>query len=279
MMLGGKSGAAASARIVFASKLHYFFSLDTPFTRQRILPLLDWKPDPLTAEQCWHGFLLWGRWMPGYSDQLLPHFNETINRLANFPEDVHNQLLAHIATVAVFFIENPLANKWLPGVLMKLDDKDLSELARVLSFLLENAAPAVAEGVWERWLKAYWEMRLLGMPRALLTEEANEMASWPMISGKYFPEAVELALSLRGLVAFENWRLFEQLQQKGVAKAFPQPVAKLVLFFLKTKPQFFYLSDEVKEIWRVLKSGGAPDAELKEIREAMLQLGSDPEEG
>jgi hypothetical protein len=55
--------------------------------------------------------------------------------------------------------------------------------------------------------------------------------------------------------------------------------AKLVLFFLKTKPQFFYLSDEVKEIWKVLKSGGAPDAEMKEIREAMLQLGSDPEEG
>jgi hypothetical protein len=224
--------------------------------------------------------------MPGYSELLLPHLNETIDRLANFPKEIRNQLMAHIATVAVFFMENPLATKWLPGVLLKLEDKDRVELARLLPRFLENANAAVAEGVWERWFKEYWKMRLLGMPKPLLAKEANEMVSWPVIWGKYFPEAVELALlldgpllSVEGLVAFENSRLFDQLHEKSVAKAFPQAAAKLVLFFLKTKPPFFCLSDEVKEVWRALKSGGVSVAELRDIREAMLQLGSDPEEG
>jgi len=278
-MLEGKSGSAASARIVFASRLHYFFSLDSAFTELRILPLFNWKADPLSAEQCWHGFLIWGRWMPGYSEQLLPHFDAAIDRLASFTEQIRNQLVAHIATVAVFLIENPLGNKWLPSVLQRLEENDQIGLARFLPRFLEDANPVLAEGVWERWFKGYWQMRLLGMPKPLLPKEAREMVSWPIVFGKYFPQAVELACSPQDLAALEDSRLFEQLQKKGLTKAFPQATAKLVLFFLRAKPPFFRLSDEVKEVWRALKSGGVSVSELRDIREAMLELGFNPEEG
>ena len=61
-LLSETSGSAAHIRIVFASQLHYMFSLDPKFTSEKLLPLFDWNLDGLRAEQSWHGFLIWGRW-------------------------------------------------------------------------------------------------------------------------------------------------------------------------------------------------------------------------
>jgi len=73
-MLRSSGEAAANIRIVFASQLHYFFALDRLFTEAELLPLFNWQTDELTAEQCWQGFFWWGRWPPGLTERLLPHF-------------------------------------------------------------------------------------------------------------------------------------------------------------------------------------------------------------
>jgi len=277
-MLEGKSGAASTARIVFASQLHYFFSLDASFTQAKILPLFDWDIDPIRAEQCWNGFMFWGRWLPGFQNLLLPHFTATINRIASFPKELREHLVGHVAGVAIFRIQDPMADDWLPSVLRMFEDKDREKLAQQFDSLLNDTASAITESVWERWFKRYWEMRLLGIPSPLLKIEANKMVSWPLGFGKYFPEAVKLAVSSKELVAFEHSDLFYRLEKKNIARAYPRATAELVQYFLETRPKYLYLSDEARAVWKSLKESGLSAVLLKNIREAMLALGFDPEE-
>jgi Domain of unknown function (DUF4020)/SIR2-like domain len=276
-MLQGKSRAAAMARVVFASQFHYFLSLDASFAREIILPVFDWNIDPLRAEQSWHGFLFWGRWVPASVDLLLPHFTPMVDHIGGLPKEVRAQFVCHIATVAIFCLENPLEDNWMSTLLQKLEDRDREELAEDFDHFLRDANPAIAEGVWERWFKKYWEMRLHGLPRPLLPKEANAMVVWPLGFGKYFPEAVRLALRLPSDVRFDHVDLFVRLKEKDLASIFPRETADLVLFVLESKPRFFHLSDGAQEVWLKLKSGGVPQEKLKSIREAMLVLGADPE--
>ncbi len=275
-MLMGTQGAAAHARVVIASQFHYFFSLDPSFAQARLLPLFNWQNDARRAMQCWHGYLFWGRWLPGFTEQLLPYFNEAINRIAQMPEDVRERVATHIGGIALFRMENPISNGWLTTVLQKLQDQEREKLAWVIDRLLQDTETDAAEKIWERWFKQYWEARLLGTPKPLLPKEANELVFCSLCFGKYFPDAVRLAVSMSGLVRLEHADLIYRIDQKKLTQAFPQSTADLVLFFLRSKPQYFYYSEYVKNVWRELDSSGVNSQTLQDIRNAMFSLGYDP---
>jgi hypothetical protein len=276
-MVDGASGAASMARVIFASQLHYFFSLDPEFAAAKLLPAFAWNADAKRAEQCWDGFIFWGRWLPGLTDQLLPQFRETINQISRFSDETRERLIDHIAGISVFRIDNPLADDWLFKILNGIEPGGRVELARAFDRLLEDATPQVTESVWGRWFKRYWETRLLQIPKPLVTKEANEMVSWPVGFGKYFPDAVQLVLRLGNAVQFEHSDLLCRLQRRGLAKAFPEATGELLIFYLKAKPKFFFLSNEGLALWKELKLHLRNET-LKRIRESMLELGSDPEE-
>ena len=276
-ILRSTGAAAVHARIVFASQLHYFFHLDFTFAQRELQPHFNWKADPLTAEQCWHGYLWWGRWLPGLTEQLLPQFDETLNRLDEMPDDLRRHTISHVAGLALFRFDNPVASGWLTKTVAKLPDSDLDHLASEIDRLLDDTAPAIAEGIWDRWLRNYWEMRLLGTPKPLSQKEATEMVHWAMSVGQRLPDALKLIQQMHGLVQFEHPDLLHRVEQKRIAKAQPQATAELLLFFFKSTPKHFNASDHVENVWTDLKAGGVPAELLKKVREAMLALGHDPE--
>ena len=163
-------------------------------TERELLPLFDWNADPLRAEQCWHGYLWWGRWLPGLTERLLPQFDETLNRLAKLPNDLRRQAISHVGGLdrylALFHFENPVASGWLTKTVAKLPQSDLDRLTSEIGRLLDDTAPTVAEKIWDRWLKDYWEMRLLGKPKPLSRKEATEMVYWSLSLGQRLPDAL-----------------------------------------------------------------------------------------
>ena len=218
LVIRGSSGAAVHARVVLASQLHYFFSLDAPFAQAELLPLFGWKADSAKAEQCWHGFLIWGRWLQGFTEQLLPQFNETVNRAAQLPEDIRQGLVNHIAGLALFRIDNPLADGWFMAIVKNLAEPDLERLAWTIDRSLDQTATETAEHVWTRWLKEYWKLRLLGTPRPLIGKEANETACWALSVGCYFPEAVRLVSEMGNAVSFEHTPLIYRIERERVGQ-------------------------------------------------------------
>jgi len=278
-ILHGTSGAAAHARIVLASQLHYFFSLDAQFAMTELFPLFNWQTDELRAEQCWHGFLFWGRWLAGFTDQLIPHFTETVSRNAQFSDRVREALIYQIAGVTLFRIENPLANGWLSNVVQKLQDKDLIRFTWTINRYLGDAEAPVTEKIWEIWLAEYWKTRLLNTPKRLLPGEANEMACWALSVGRYFPDAVKLAISMKQILTFEHTPIFLHLdEKKQLVHNFPDATADFVLLYLQSPLKYFFHSEQTANVWRELCQSGVAPEKLKKIREAMFRLGHDPGE-
>jgi hypothetical protein len=277
-ILRSPAGAAAHARIVLASRFHYFFQLDAAFAERELLPLFDWNANPLKAEQCWHGFLWWGRWLPGLTEKLLPQFDETLNRLDNMPDRLREHVVSHVAGLALFRFDNPIASGWLTKTVAKLPQSDLNHFASEVQRLLRDTTPAVAESIWDRWLKEYWDMRLLGTPKPLSRKEATRMVHWSLNVGQRISDALKLIQRMDGMVEFEHPDMLYLIDKKGITQSQPQAAAELLLFFFKSTPKHFYASDHVGKVWADLKAGGVAPEILKKIREAMLALGHDPEQ-
>ena len=142
---------------------------------------------------------------------------------------------------------------------------------------VDDTVPAVAEKIWDRWLKNYWEMRLLGTPKPLSQKEATEMVYWSLSLGQRIAAAVKLVQQMRGTVQFEHPDLLYRVDKKGIAKSQPCATAELLLFFLESAPKFFYAGEHVKRAWVDLNADSVPPELLRKIREAMLALGHDPE--
>jgi hypothetical protein len=275
-ILRSDCGAAAHARTVFASQLHYFYYLDQAFALSEILPLFDWKTDALRAEQAWHGFLGWGRWLSGFSAQLLPHFTETISRNRSLSDKVREQLVYQIAGVALFRIEDPLKDGWLSNVLLKLEDKYLEQLSSTIDRYLGDVETPVAEKIWESWLANYWEMRLSNTPKALLQREANEMACWSLSVGRYFPQAVKFSESMKSILNFENESIFYRMdKKKEIVRNFPDAAADFILLYLQSPLSYFFAEEHVKNVWQDLRNSNVSREKLNKIRENVFRLGHD----
>ncbi len=102
--LANSSNAGGYARAIFATSLDFFFSIDSSFCEKELLPLFDWQTNALRAEQCWNGFLQYGRWLPGFVSALLPHFERTVVKIDRFPEKMQHRVVAHVSTLALYLI-------------------------------------------------------------------------------------------------------------------------------------------------------------------------------
>jgi Domain of unknown function (DUF4020)/SIR2-like domain len=276
-MLSSTSGSAAHVRIVLASQVHYFFSLDTRFTCQALLPLFDWKQDPLRAEQSWHGFLIWGRVAPGLLEALLPHFTEALRHIGSFPKEMRNRLSQAAAGVVFYEIKSPIESEFLKTTFQHFEENDLIQFAWGIGDLLEKADMGVIDRVWNGWLKEYWYRRSLGLPRQVSSKEANVMASWTIDLRDFFPEGVAILMLLKERLSFEHSRLLIDIEKKHIIKKYPEASANLILLYLASPKSLFY-NPPAKDIWLEFKSSGVSDEKLKQVREAMYRkLGIDPD--
>jgi len=277
-IISSTSGAAAHIRIVLASQLHYFFSIDSQFTLKLLLPLFDWKENPLRAEQSWHGFLIWGRLSPGLLEALLPHFTEAVRHISVFPKEMRNRLSESVAVAIVYGIEIPFESGLFNTAFQHFEEGDLVQFAYGIGNLLENAESSVVNRVWNGWLKEYWRRRSLGLPKPVSTREAVVMASWTVDLGEFFPQAVEMLMLFRDRLSFEHSRILMDMEKRDVIARYPNASADLILLYLECPKSFFY-EQPARTIWLALKSSSLPNEKLRQVREAMYKrLNIDPED-
>ncbi len=275
-IINDTSQAAAHARVVIASQLHYFFSIDPAFAQAELLLLFDWRRDAKVAEQCWHGFLTWGRWLPGFTEQLLPSFDEMIRRAHSQPDDIRRAIITHITGLVLYRLADPLANGWLIGVVRALSEQDLSSLATSIDQALNHVDTSTAEATWERWLKRYWEERTLGRPKPIGANEAKAMGCWALSLGRHFPDAVKLVSAFDPVPRFEHIGFLSRIDSKDLARAYPAATADLLLVYFSAPDLHVYVDETLQNIWRTLVDAKLDPEHLGRLREAMFRLGFDP---
>jgi hypothetical protein len=272
------SQAAAHARVVFASQLHYFFSIDPDFAKIELIPLFDWTRDATTAEQCWHGFVMWGRWLPGFTEQLLPQFHEMIARAGSEKSNnIRRATIGQITVLALYRLRDPVSNGWLSGVIRALDERELIALSAEIDHALNHTNANTVEKIWAAWLKRYWEDRLLGKPKPFGLEESKHTGCWALSTGKFFPEAVKLVAEIQPRPPFEHIGFLSRIESKELARTYPAATADLLLVYFSAPDLHVYVDETLQKIWRDLVQANLPMEKQRQLQEAMFRFGIDPQ--
>ena len=197
-MTSGDSKASHFAQVVVAARLHLLFQLDEPWFLGNVLPMLDPSIDDRRAVRCWEGYLASGR-----ADEqllragLLDHFvamTPLMDRLARRHPEARSSYAGLAASICIDSSIDPLEDGWLSRSVAASDIETrvawVHEMTRRVSKLSADAADAY----WSKWMRRYWENRLVSIPVAITPEEASAMAEWPVLLGEGYSQAADLVL-------------------------------------------------------------------------------------
>ena len=84
----------------------------------------------------------------------------------------------------------------MPALFENASEEDRECFAFTLWRWLANMSGEQKREWWDRWLRAYWEDRLVGVPAPLYRKEVAMMLEWPVALDELFPEAVGLAAQM-----------------------------------------------------------------------------------
>lgn len=271
-IISGESAGAEMGRVLLASQLPFLFTLDRDWTRENIIPLLDWNIDPRRAEQAWHGYLLRGKWSEALLPELLPLYEQAFRELPAEPDGIRERLYEHLAGIAVQSSRNPLQDGWLDRFIGAADEKARIKWADKVWRELVSLPKEYTAQLWGKWIKPYWDRRILGIPAPLSPGEAGAMVNWALELESVFPSVVEKIVS-GPTPSLERGIFYYRLSQEEIVKKHPEDVARLLAYLLSGTGSPFYRCSEVKGVFNQIVAVGLPEQKLKPLKEQLIRLG------
>ena len=271
------SYACQLGRIIIASQVTFLYTSDRGWTRNHVLPILDWTVDPDRAEQCWHGFTAWGQLIPEILNDLKPLYKQAIDNFPIEASQIREHLVQHAASMALS-LENPQDDGWLNSIVRSLKEKnELGTWARVFRFALGRSPEEIKQRIWETWLKEYWRNRIDGVPFDFEEDELRDTIDWVLELDPVFDEAVD-TITAAPAIDPDHTDVYRELAKKDLAKSHPNSTGKLFLYLLSgikgiMTPASFYLCDDMEVLFHQLRGNGAPKSSLKEIVEEFARIG------
>jgi len=265
--------AAQLARTVLASRLHFLIDIDLAWTKEKLVPQLDFESDELRAQQAWQGFLSWGRIVPSLVQDFKDFSLTAIGRLGDSSESYREQLNTYMTDLILGSPGNPLEDGWYYKVLRheSLTGEDRGEMARRIWHTLRDAGDEHKESLWTRWLAEYWSDRTQGIPVPFVAEEANFFLQWVTSLGVVFDQAVELAVRTNPF-DLETTFLYSDLEESELLKSHPESVLKLLVHLLSNGRKSTLHGRYLQAIHNSLKEI-LGDEKIKALTNCLLGLG------
>jgi hypothetical protein len=267
-LLEGDDERTALAAVVLASQLHFYFTADSEWCQDWILPLLDWT-NPMKARRAWDGFLIWGRW----SDKLLTaglmkYYVAAAQHIDEFSDELRRQLGGHLASVATRSDLNPIDDGWLRTFTTTVEPGVRTEWMNQIAWTLKKLPGEAVEHQWQRWMRHYWQDRLDSVPTQLTIQEASAMAAWVAYLTDSVADGVALATSHAAGLG-EHADILHDLTSDRIVHN-PAAFAELLTHLLKGTQQPFYGCHYLREVTQALKD---QDIGVEPIIEQALRLG------
>lgn len=257
--------------IILVSQLHFFYSIDNKWTKDFILPLLDFKHNRDGAIKAWFGYLGWGRWNKEILVDLMPLIKELL-AAQNIPEKLWERMTLLLSSIAVYGSTNPLEDGWLAEFINKADEKARGNWTRHISHMLQEADENVITQVWNSWLNQYWQRRTEGYPKPLSDKENELMTEWVVYLEPFLDDAVRLVCNVKA-PQIKHTMIYQTMVEKGIAKKHPSSVARLLHHLLTAPNVANWNLKKIEVLYKELLSAGAPREQLKEICEQLARLG------
>lgn len=261
--------SGALARTIFVGTLPFLMAIDAEFTRNELLPFLNWELNEEHALQAWQGLIYWARWLP-VVEELRPLLRGTFARLDRFSENYRRALAGRVAHLALFGCEDPWTDGMLSNYIEHAGEKERCEFACVFGQQLEIMPPDQLKSIWERWLRSYIESRTRGIPLAISSGESQEMLNWALQLAPVFAEFASLFSKTKVEVEYSG-PFIRGLAKSTLPKEAPEAVAELLLVVLQN--EIVYDWDDVGRIVRTLLEFRAPREKLISICDQLARLG------
>ena len=222
------------AQAMLTSRLGYLLSFDHGWTTERLLPLFE--PEHSSFVPAWHGFT-WSQLGADVAELMKPKFLRAVENIEELgrvgvPER-RSEFVRRYAKMMVYAVDKPL-DKWTPSFFANSDGDDRYSFAWEIGRILENLADPQKVELWDRWLKQYWQNRLVGKPAPLKQKEIEEMIRWPRDLTVVFDQAVELTVAMQS-TTFQHLGISRFIVDKDLAQRFPDGAAKLIDYLDKSE--------------------------------------------
>ena len=226
--LPGKLG-----RTVLASHFAFLLAVDETWTRENLLPLFDNHNSDFQV--AWDGFLDQGRLTPAVAEVMTDLFPKVIERINSDLPHQCRRFIKYYTGMIVHFVEEDPFDKWIPMLFRFSGQEAGKEFAFNLYLYLRDMNRITQQGLWQRWLKQYWENRLQGVPAVLESGEIGNMLNWLPHLTAVFPEAVDLAVQMQMPqdISLRNSRVIYEINKSDLWQRYPDEVAKLVIYLSK----------------------------------------------
>lgn len=240
--ISGRSISAQIGCLVIVGHIHYLDALDSKWTRDTLIPLLNWSENSRKAQQSWHGYLAWGKWTQSLlSERLLQLYQDSFPLLSTKLTDVHSRFLQHLAAIALYADVNPMETGWLRNLHLHTEQDIWVEFAKTFGRELKPLKPSAILKVWKTWLSEYWSRRIEGEPFPLTPEESEVMISWIFNLEPVITEVVEKISEMQD-IDFCDVHFYFMLKEENYHKTHPHELTNLLKYLLKNQktPPHFY---------------------------------------
>ena len=271
-IISAQSYGSELVRIVFASNLHFLVSADKAWGLERIVPLLDLTKDTRGALQCWHGYLVWGRWLAVLLRDLLPLYEKALPAILKESDELQGRFSEHIAEIACLGSINPLQEGWLNRFIDAASPELRRRWASHVQRVLKHVDEPKKKEIWNSWVEQYWDNRILGIPLPLDGVEAGEMAEWSLHLEPVFPEVVKKIFASPA-PQLERSFIYYELPDTKLSEQYPSEAAQLILFLLRKSTAPIYDFDRIDRIFEQFISGRVRRVLLLEICDELARLG------
>ena len=246
--LAGKLG-----RCFLASQLPFLLDVDEHWTRENLLPLFDTgNPD---FQSAWDGLLGRGgvrnrsvaELMREVSIKAIQCIEGDLSGGGGFNRR-QEQFVENYTLMLCEFAEGA-NDKWITELFKYGSDKVKELFATKVWRELSAMNEAQQRDWWVRWLKDYWETRLLNIPAPLSNVETERMIDWTTCLSELFPEAVELAVRTP-ISSLKRGMILRTIKESGLPGCYPEQVAKLLIHIgrAESNPGAWYGMRETIEV-------------------------------
>ncbi|MFM8479306.1 MAG: SIR2 family protein [Planctomycetaceae bacterium] len=241
---------AVNARIAITPWIPKIFLLDPEFSRQYLFPLFDWNRNSDVSQQTWSVLLFYSRGSSRAMDsELLPLYRsfaaqfqsaarEAGEHLHQFDQEAQSRFGRYIARIAIDVIKAPKRVVFLEDFISVLTPPARVGVAEAIAVGIKAMTSEERQVAWQEWLREYFDLRLLGRPTSLTSDETRFFAEVGLTLERSFPDFVERFLRMP-LANIPLFMIVEELHGTAVWQDHPAATCLFLTHVLRCGDRSF----------------------------------------
>ncbi len=224
ILIDGKRTDLVLARLIIASHMHYFFSIDPDWVRTNLLPRMSWN-ESSEAKYLWQGYLR----NPKISADLLRELKQSLLETTQHVRELPNRKKVLFHLVAWIMLQRPdfFSVKEQRQVLKDIASEGRAEIAKFFLLNLRKRQGEKNDSFWNNRIRPILEKAWPKDAESINGKTSEFLVLIAIETGERFPEAVKIIKTIIGPLHNLNLIVME-LNHSKLPQKYPLDVLHLL---------------------------------------------------